>query len=192
LFFLNNTTKPAILIEVCFVDSEADAAQYRQYFEDICDKIAEVLGGEGIGSQPPPPGEEYNLSGKVSWFGGPDDLGVDPDEGLAFIYDIDQAPHLLLAEQPPNTTGLARRLNPYTHYIACRWDYDAHPKDTLLSKVALVRAVKTGVALTAIPADWGPHVDTGRIADLSPSLMKDLGIETDDTVEIIFPYYEEE
>ena len=34
------------------------------------------------------------LSGKVSWFGGPEDNGVAPDEGLAFIYDVEQAPHL--------------------------------------------------------------------------------------------------
>src|SRR6478736_3583346 len=64
------------------------------------------------------------LSGKVSWFGGPADTGVSPDEGLAFIYDVEDAPYLFLAEQPPDTTGLARRLNPETYYIACRWDYD--------------------------------------------------------------------
>ena len=34
------------------------------------------------------------VTGKVSWFGGPDDTGVSPSEGLAFIYDIDDAPHL--------------------------------------------------------------------------------------------------
>jgi hypothetical protein len=33
----------------------------------------------------------------------------------------------------------------------------------------------------------GPASDTGRIADLSPSLMDDLKIKTDDEVEIIFP-----
>jgi hypothetical protein len=48
----------------------------------------------------------------------------------------------------------------------------------------------TGVEMKAIPADWGPHESTDRIADLSPSLMEDLGLETDDEVEIIFPYME--
>jgi hypothetical protein len=47
--------------------------------------------------------------------------------------------------------------------------------------------VEKGIELTAFPADWGPHPDTGRVADLSPGLMLDLGIETDDEVEIIFP-----
>ena len=53
-----------------------------------------------------------NLKGKVSHFGGPHDEGVAPDEGLAFIYDVDTAPHLFLSYQPQGTTGLARRLNP--------------------------------------------------------------------------------
>jgi N-acetylmuramoyl-L-alanine amidase len=56
--------------------------------------------------------------------------------------------------------------------------------------VALVRAVKTGKAYPAYPADWGPHQDTDRIADISPGLMAALGIETDDEVEVIFPYHQ--
>jgi hypothetical protein len=129
-----------------------------------------------------------NLVGKCSWFGGPNDEGVAPDEPLAFIYEIEQAPQLFLPIQPKGTTGLARRLNPFVHYIACRWDYDEFPRDFLLDQVALVRAEKTGIALLAFPADWGPHSDTGRIADISPGLMEDLGILTDDTVEVIFPF----
>ena len=49
-----------------------------------------------------------------------------------------------------------------------------------------VRAPKTGKEFLVEPADWGPHVDTGRVADLSPGLMDDLGIGTDDEVEIEF------
>jgi N-acetylmuramoyl-L-alanine amidase len=49
----------------------------------------------------------------------------------------------------------------------------------------MVRAIKTGkIIRTVSPADWGPHVDTGRVADLSPGLMKELGIDTDDEVEV--------
>jgi N-acetylmuramoyl-L-alanine amidase len=128
------------------------------------------------------------LRGKVSWFGGPDDMGVAPDEGLAFIYDVDDAPHLFLSSQPPGTSGLARRLDPARSYIACRWNYDVTSKAELLQTMALVRAVKTGKAYPAYPADWGPHQDTNRIADISPGLMTALGIETDDEVEVIFPY----
>jgi len=126
------------------------------------------------------------LAGKVSWFGGPDDDGVSPDEGLAFIYDVDDAPHLFLPRQPPGTTGLARRLNPEVHYIACRWDYDVTSKTDLLHVKVLVRAPKTGRAFVCDPGDWGPHVDTGRVADISPGLMDALGIQTDDDVEVVF------
>jgi N-acetylmuramoyl-L-alanine amidase len=117
-------------------------------------------------------------------------MGVSPDEGLAFIYDVDDAPHLFLSSQPPGTTGLARRLDPARPYIACRWNYDEVSKEQLLQTVALVRATKTGKAYPAYPADWGPHQDTDRIADISPGLMTALGIETDDEVEITFPYQE--
>lgn len=127
------------------------------------------------------------LKGKCSWFGGPHDAGVDADEGLAFIDDTADAPELFLDRQPPGTTGLARRLNPDTFYIACRWDYDQTPPDMLLDNRALVHARKTGRTFSAAPADWGPHEDTGRIADISPGLMDALGITTDDEIEIVFP-----
>jgi len=189
LYFLNNTDMPAILIETCFVDSIADAAIYDEQFERICTSIAGVLAGDETAPAPPPePDIAVGLRGKCSWFGGPNDKGVAPDEDLAFIYEVNQAPHLFLPAQPPNTTGLARRLSPHAHYIACRWDYDVTPREQLLQDVALVRSVKTGLSLTAFPADWGPHIDTGRIADLSPGLMEALGIQTDDEVEVLFPY----
>ena len=194
LFFLNNTEMPAILIEVCFVDSEADCECYEDHFDAICITIANVLGGhiDGEAEVPPPEPSEalFEVTGKCSSFGGPDDAGVSPSEELAFIHEMDQAPHLFLPYQPEGTSGLARRLNPHIHYVACRWDYDKTSRDMLTDKVALVRAPATGIALTAFPADWGPNANTGRVADLSPGLMTDLGIETDDVVEITFPFDE--
>jgi len=127
------------------------------------------------------------LRGKVSWFGGPDDTGVSPDEGLAFIYDVSDAPHLFLDQQPAGTSGLARRLDPEQFYIACRWNYDVTSKSELLTLKALVRNVRTGQYAVAEPADWGPHQDTDRLADISPGLMSALGLTTDDEVEVIFP-----
>jgi N-acetylmuramoyl-L-alanine amidase len=129
-----------------------------------------------------------NLKGKVSHFGGPNDKGVAPDEGLAFIYDVDTAPHLFLSYQPQGTTGLARRLNPQAYYIATRWDYGETPPPVLLEEMALVTAPKTGRSIKVYPADWGPHEDTGRVADISPGAMEALGIQTDDEVEVVFPY----
>jgi N-acetylmuramoyl-L-alanine amidase len=46
LYFLNQTEMPSILIEVCFVDSTADAAIYDSKFDQICEAIATVLGGK--------------------------------------------------------------------------------------------------------------------------------------------------
>jgi N-acetylmuramoyl-L-alanine amidase len=130
--------------------------------------------------------------GKCSWFGGPDDTGVSPSEGLAFIYELDDAPGLFLPYQPPNTTGLARRLDPERHYIAMRWNYDNISKEQLLDFRVRVSAPKTGRQFIARPADWGPHEDTGRIADLSPGLMEALGIQTDDEVIVSVPEEEAE
>jgi N-acetylmuramoyl-L-alanine amidase len=191
LFFLNNTEKPAILIETCFVDSSADADIYGRKFSAICDGIARVLGGPEAGVEPEPPEAGFMATGRISSFGGPEDTGVSEGEGLAFYTDLMQAPHLFLPYQPDGTTGLARRLNPHIHYLACRWDYAVTPKAMLREHKALVRSTKTGVELTAFPADWGPHENTDRVADLSPGLMDDLGLKTDDEVQVVFPYTED-
>lgn len=183
LYFLNKTVAPAILIEVCFCDAAADADMYEEHFTEICRAIAEVA--EPVDPQAP---AVLKARGKVSWFGGPDDTGVAPDEGLAFIYSVSDKPDLFLPEQPPGTTGLARRLDPDESYCALRWDYDQFPKEFLRGPAkARVRAPKTGKEFLASPADWGPHVDTGRVADISPGLMEALGIETDDEIEIEYP-----
>lgn len=66
LYFLNNTEEPAILIEVCFVDSETDAASYQENYDAICQAIAETISGVELESddfvEPPVP-EEPELSG---------------------------------------------------------------------------------------------------------------------------------
>jgi uncharacterized protein (TIGR02594 family) len=197
LAFLNGTEKPAILIETCFCDSKADTDLYDTYFDEICQAIAETTSGRTLGQRPPDSGERpppdivpiLRESGKVSWFGGPEDMGVSSSEGLAFIYEYEQAPHLFLPYQPSGTTGLARRLDPAVFYIAMRWDYDAYPKEMLASGryKARVRAPATGREFLAWPADWGPHEDTDRVADISQGLLNTLGIKTDDQVEVAFP-----
>jgi hypothetical protein len=186
LFFLNQTDMPAILLEVAFVDSTADASLYNANFEAICEAIAATLKHVEGEAPPKPSSVLVDLSGKCSHFGGPEDEGVKPDEGLAFIQDMMEAPHLFLPYQPEGTTGLARRLNPEISYVACRWNYDITPPEMLLTKKALIR-VPGGAELTAFPADWGPHSSTGRIADLSPRLFDVFKLKTDDEVEVIFP-----
>jgi len=187
LYFLNGTNKPAVLLEICFVDAAADVEAYTQNFDVICQAIADTVGPAK--GEVPVAEDVLNVSGKVSWFGGPDDTGVTPSEGLAFIYKYETAPELFLPHQPKGTTGLARRLDPNKHYLALRWDYNQFPKTRLAGKeVARVYAPKTGRSFSDVrPADWGPHVDTQRVADISPALMRELGIDTDDTVDVIYP-----
>jgi len=190
LAFLNGTAKPAILIETCFCDNTGDSQKYKAHFEEICRNIAETLSGRTISvppTEPPPPEAAFHTRGKCSTFGGPDDDGVSPSEGLAFIYDYDAARHLFLPEQPPGTTGLARRLNPGVFYVACRWDYNVTPK-TALGNPSVQALVRTeDQEFLAWPADWGPNENTGRVADLSPALADALNLETDDEVEVIYP-----
>jgi N-acetylmuramoyl-L-alanine amidase len=194
LYVLSNCIAPTVLLEICFCDSEADCEIYRERFDDIIANIAGLAGSETIVPLPAPDEAAlFHVKGRCSYFGGPDDLGVSSSEGLAFHFEITEAnQHLFLPLQPAGTTGLARRLNSYAvPYVACRWDYDATPKEMLASGgiMALVKNMRTGAALMAFPADWGPHEEeTGRAADLSPALMAYLGLITDDEVEVIYPW----
>ena len=181
LAFLNGTDEPAILIEVCFVDAMGDTDKYLEHFEQICWGIARSISGA-------PSQRLVNFKGTCSWFGGPDDMGVSPDENLAFLFSVNDAPTLFLAEQPPGTTGLARRLDPETFYVACRWDYDVTSKEMLANQDLFAVVKANGLLFLARPSDWGPHEEkTGRAADLSPGLMDALGINTDDYVEVYYP-----
>ena len=53
--FLSRTTAPAILIEVCFVNSREDVRLYQANFNAICKAIAEAVTGVKIASPPPQP-----------------------------------------------------------------------------------------------------------------------------------------
>jgi N-acetylmuramoyl-L-alanine amidase len=197
LYFLNGTTgsRGAILVEVAFVDAGVDCDLYREHFEKICAAIAESITADEEDYAPLP----FYAVGKCSWFGGPEDTGVDTDEQLAWWGSTEAgreaAPELFLPYQPRGTTGAARALDPSTSYIAMRFDYQNQwSKAELASGKVMfwVRAPKTGKRYKARPADWGPHTDTGRVADLSPGLLNALGIETDDEVEITATIEEEE
>jgi hypothetical protein len=187
-YFLSNTNRPAILIEVCFVDAQVDVDAYEDNFEAMIEAMAAVR----------LKGNQVRFEGTCSWFGGPADQGVAWDEDLAWWWDWEQivdagATELFLPEQPPDTSGLARRLDPFQSYVACRWDYSVTPKSMLADQrlKASVYAPKTGRIFPASPVDWGPHEEkTGRAADLSPGLMKALfGTHhaTDEVVEVIYP-----
>jgi hypothetical protein len=127
-----------------------------------------------------------NFTGKMSTFGGPSDLDVEPNEGLALINEsnFDLVKDFFLATQPPSTTGLARRLNPAKFYVACRWDYERTSPDFLIKTLVSVRNPANGLVQKAKPVDWGPNEGTGRSVDMSPGLASALGLATDDDVEV--------
>ena len=193
LYFLSHTQAVACLVEVCFVDAKKDCGKYQAAFFDICSAMAIALSDE---AQPIPPGPQppsgylFTAEGTCSIFGGPEDYGVSPSEGLAMWYEPEECPWLMLADQPPGTSGMARRLDVGVFYLACRWDYDVTPKEMLRGpEMAMVTADSTGISRLAHVADWGPHEEkTGRAADLSPALMTSLDIATDDSVTVVYPW----
>ena len=101
-------------------------------------------------------------------------------------HSLHQYKDYFLPEQPPATTGLARRLNPEKFYLACRWDYKHSSPSSLKRILVKVTNPANGRTAYAKPIDWGPHVKTGRVADLSPGLAKRLGLRTNDIVEVTY------
>src|SRR5947207_5062135 len=130
----------------------------------------------------------FRVEGKMSTFGGPHDLGMAANEDLALFNKADlQNPkysYLFLPAPPPGTSGLGRRLNPDQYYFACRWNYVDTPREFLKRTLARVENPANGRAADARPVDWGPHISTGRVAELSPGLALALGLQTDDVVRI--------
>ena len=117
-------------------------------------------------------------------------MGVSPSEGLALYEhsDVEHFSWLFLAKQPPHTTGVARRLNPNVPYIACRWNYEQTPREWLRTEMVQVASAKNPYTFfSAYPVDWGPNKNTGRVADLSPGLLENLGLKTDDEVIVRIP-----
>jgi hypothetical protein len=146
---------------------------------------------EGTFIRPAPPGGAADVItriGKMSTFGGPHDTGVRPDEGLA-LYDaanMGTAPAgMFLPASPPGTTGLARRLDPSFNYLASRWEYAVTPASFLRQSIVKVSA--NGKTVDVHPADWGPNIATGRVADLSPAVASALGLNTGDTCTVVIP-----
>jgi hypothetical protein len=125
----------------------------------------------------------FKIEGKMSTFGGPDDVGVGANEGLALVEKSEMSlyPGFFLGEAEADAPGLARRLNPRKFYIACRW-----PSDLSRSflQLATVQVSAGGKSAEARAVDKGPSSSTGRVADLSPGLAKFLGLDTDNQCEV--------
>lgn len=148
--------------------------------------------------------------GKVSSFGGPDDSG-DRIYGQAYIpgaaspaalakkYPTLMAmgvlrPEIAQIEEYSMTTdwkGREKRadtswcLNPESYYCAMRWlksggsAWSGSDNPRLL-----VWNERTEKAVVVLRTDWGPHIRTGRVIDLSPGAMGALDLRTDDRVRL--------
>ncbi|MBS1725279.1 MAG: N-acetylmuramoyl-L-alanine amidase [Armatimonadetes bacterium] len=136
---------------------------------------------------------ETKITGKLSVFGGPHDKGAAPDHDLSFVSSEELEKlwpivgEYFLPTQPRGTSGTARRLDPDSFYIACRWNYSEHPVENLRTMLVSVRDPLTGRSAMAKPIEWGPEIASGRIANLSPGLASYLGVSIDDVVEVTIP-----
>ena len=131
----------------------------------------------------------FSVTGRMSTFGGPDDPGVGPGEDTALVYNtrtFQQLRDYFLPQQPPGTTGYAKRLDPSKFYLACRWDYDVTPQSDLRAGFATLTNPRNGKSALAKPIDYGPNERTGRDADLSPGLADYLGLTTEQIVSVVF------
>lgn len=67
LRFLKGTAKPAILIEVCFVEATSNASAYRKNFDKACRAIAEAIAGKTLpkagtsATKTQPTGKKYRV-----------------------------------------------------------------------------------------------------------------------------------
>lgn len=115
------------------------------------------------------------VQGKISEFGGPLDTGVTPTETGAISGE-----KLRALNDPLNPDAKTLASKPASYYfIAMRFNYQ--PAGKAWWKTARLLAVnpKTGKAVVLRPVDWGPNVNTKRVADLSPQARQDLGLQTD-------------
>ena len=135
---------------------------------------------------------KVTFRGKMSTFGGWADPGMKKTENLAWIETEPQAAAYPGFFNPrKDFEGFAWRLRKdEVPYLACRWDYHLLPKSYLAQPTtwATVTNVSTGKSIQARAIDWGPDKDqTGREADLSPFIAAQLGLKTDDAVEVVIP-----
>lgn len=136
------------------------------------------------------------ITGKSYSFGTPgsaaDDQEIAPGQALSLVQpeDITKSDFsgYFLAQQPPGTTGLMRRLDPTKFYLACR--YDSGVADYLRSHlVTVTNPHDRSKSAQGRVVEWGPPRRPeyeGYVAALSPGLAETLGLKRGDEVEISF------
>jgi len=122
------------------------------------------------------------VQGRVSWFGGPTDTGVGPTETVAISGEVARS---LNSPMHPDAATLAAHPERY-YYCAMRFSYSPQSTSWWRNARIVIANPRTGVRVVVRPADWGPNTSTGRLIDLSPQTISDLGLTTDDTAVVAF------
>ena len=122
------------------------------------------------------------VRGRVSWFGGPSDTGVSSTETGAVTGERLRA---LNSPLDPDAATLASRPGDY-YFVAMRWSYSPNGTSWWRNARLVVANARTGAQVVVRPVDWGPNTSTRRIIDVSPQVMSDLGVTTDDEVLVAF------
>lgn len=124
------------------------------------------------------------LVGKISEFGGPDDLGMRYSEGCSFYehWEADLRPDLFLERSKDPIQGSSHRLRCNdAYYIALNLaDY---PRAIIHQSRWRVTNLITGDSVVCQVVDRGPSA-SGRLVDASMALMRAIGVKTDDHVQV--------
>jgi hypothetical protein len=178
LYFLNNTNEPAILIEVCFVDSSADANLYRTHFRAICGAIAGVARPTDpeiqVDNPAPIPLNQTGITATV--FGGADDYNVSAYDENMVLNDTD-----LYVALPDRFEGERPNVRVYnrvkeTHAEAEILDVGPWNIDDPYWDKGTRPQAESGTDMTG-------RTTNGAGIDLSPALAKKLGIDGMGTVD---------
>jgi len=122
------------------------------------------------------------VKGRVSWFGGPEHQG--PRAAGTTAISREKLSRLNRRLDPSAKT--LNRHAAYYYYAAMRVAYTPKKRGWWKNARLLVLNPANGRAVVVRPADWGPGPQTGRLIDVSPQAMKDLGVHTDDEVLVAF------
>jgi hypothetical protein len=124
------------------------------------------------------------VRGKVSHFGGPNDTSLGSTETGAITGE-----RLRSLNTPLNPSGNDLRSRPEDfYYVAMRFDYTQRGKSAWRDVKLLVVNPANGKRVVVRPVDWGPNIRTGRILDVSPQAISDLGATTDDDLLVSFAH----
>jgi hypothetical protein len=126
------------------------------------------------------------MTGLISTFGGPYDKGMKPDENLSLYSENEHAvcdrwPDLFLPRSLDLTQGTSKRLRPDALYFAYRFGNQLSRDQMRRIPWILTNPVNRKCVLVRL-VDWGPHVNTGRVFDISPRAAELLEVETDETL----------